>query len=256
MSMNALTDVVGGLRQHTIWGTRALWDIRRRYSESVLGPIWMSAGLAALALAVGFILGREREGFVVYVTSGFLVWYLCSGILGGALGVFREGRSAILHAVAPMSTHIYRLAVRELIVFAHNFVVFLIIAYIFGVLFEIQWLYILPGVVLVMINLLWMALIIACLATLFDDVTPAVQYTLMLLMFMTPLFWLPEGNLHRAAFVTYNPFYYLVTAVRQPLLGEPASMAVWGTCVVMAMLGWLAALAVFQATRDKIALAL
>lgn len=257
MSMNAVNDIVGGLRQHGIWLTRAIWDIRRRYSESILGPLWMSAGLAALAIAVGFILGRDRgENYIVYVTAGFLVWYFCTGVLSGSLGVFREGRAQILHAVGPMSTHVFRLAARELIVFGHNFVVFLIIAYLFGTLFDIQWLYILPGLALVVVNILWMGLIVACLASLFDDVTPAVQYSLMLLMFMTPLFWYPEGNLHRAAFITYNPFYYIVTAVRQPLLGEPASMAVWGTCVVLAVVGWMAALTVFQMTRDKIALAL
>lgn len=255
--MNAVSDIIGGLRQHGIWLTRALWDIRRRYSESVLGPLWMSAGLAALAIAVGFILGRDRgENFVVYVTAGFLVWYLCAGVLGGSLGAFRDGRAQILHQVGPMSTHIFRLAAREVIVFAHNFLVFLGIAYLYGVVFEIQWLYILPGLVLVVINVVWMGLIIACLATLFDDVTPAVQYSLMLLMFMTPLFWYPETNVHRGAFVTYNPFYYIVSAVRQPLLGEPASMQVWGVCLLLAVFGWIAAAVVFQLTRDKIALAL
>ena len=247
-----------------MWWTRAIWDIKRRYSESILGPVWIAGGLATMSVALGLLYARvfgiHREAILPWITGGFLVWYLISSSINGATAIFHANRTAILHSSGPMSPHIYRLVSRELLIFAHNIGVFLVVAAIYGLLTSIQIWWLPPALTLVLINVTWMALIVACLSTLYADIPPIVNYGTMLGMFMTPLFWIPGGggrgaNLENTAILDFNPFYYLVTVVREPLLGRTPEFNIWIGCVVLAIGGWAVALAVFQMTRHKIALA-
>ncbi|WP_296819971.1 ABC transporter permease [Brevundimonas sp.] len=265
MSLNAVQDVLAGLRARDMWWTRAIWDIKRRYSESLLGPIWIAGGLATMSAAIGLLYARvfgiHREAILPWITAGFLVWYLISTSIGGATSIFAMNRAAILHSAGPMSPHIFRLVSRELLVFAHNIGVFLIVAVIYGILTSIQIWWLPPALALVLINVAWMALIVACLSVLYADIPPIVQYGTLLAMFITPLFWIPGvagrgRNLGDTAVLDFNPFYYLVTVVREPLLGRTPELNIWIGCVVLALVGWAAALLVFQSTRRKIALAL
>lgn len=261
MSHNALTDVISGLRQRDMWLTRALWDIKRRYTESLLGPVWIAGGLATMSLVVGLlyaqVFGIHRELILPHIAAGFLIWYFVSGVLGIAPQAFQMGRAAILHSNSPMSTHIYRIVMRELIVFAHNLIVYLVVAAIYGVLVSIQFWWFPPTMALLIINVAWMALIVACLSVLYADVPPIVAYGLLLSMFVTPLFWVPDETISsNSPVLLYNPFYYLVTLVRDPLLGRTPELHIWTGAAGMAVVGWAAALGVFHLTRRKIALAL
>lgn len=265
MPLNAATDVVQGLRKHHMWMTRALWDVRRRYAESLLGPIWIAGGLATMSAVMGVlyaqVFGVNRGDILPHITAGFLLWYFISGVLNQSNHAFVWGRAAILHSASPFSPHLFRIVARELIVFAHNFGVYLVVAAIYGLLLRMQLWWALPGLALVIINVAWMGLMIACLATLYADVTPIVSYATLFFMFVTPLMWMPGGlgrgrNIEGSPILDYNPFYYLVTVVRDPLLGQAPELKFWVVCIVMAVVGWVVALAVFQATRHKLALAL
>lgn len=265
MPLTAATDVVQGLRKHDMWVTRAVWDVRRRYAESLLGPIWIAGGLATMSVVMGFlyaqVFGIDRAQILPHITGGFLLWYLISGVLNQSVHAFVWGRAAILHSASPFSPHVFRIIARELLVFAHNFGVYLVVAAIYGLLLRMQLWWAIPGLALVIINIAWMGLAIACLATLYADVAPIVAYTTLFGMFVTPLMWIPGGagrgqSVEGSPILEYNPFYYLVTVVRDPLMGQAPEPRIWVTCAVMAVLGWIVALAVFQATRRKLALAL
>ena len=49
-----------------------------------------------------------------------------------------------------------------------------------------------------------------------------------------------------------NPFYHLITIVREPLLGIPPSLSNWVYSVMMAILGSLIALVFFNVYRRRI----
>ena len=46
---------VRGLRDLWLWLTVGLFDIRKRYRRSVLGPFWITISLGAFILGLGFI---------------------------------------------------------------------------------------------------------------------------------------------------------------------------------------------------------
>ena len=57
-----------------------------------------------------------------------------------------------------------------------------------------------------------------------------------MLMFLTPVFWLPESLPDRAKYMLWNPFAQLLDLLRTPLMGGVAHEHSW-----FGMLGWTAA---------------
>ncbi|CDX46173.1 Putative ABC-type permease protein (fragment) [Mesorhizobium plurifarium] len=81
------------------------------------------------------------------------------------------------------------------------------------------------------------------------------QNFLQVLFYVTPVMWqiktLPESS--SRYLVDFNPFYHLVTIVREPLLGEAPSMLSWGVVIAMMALGWFFAIWFFGRYRRRIA---
>ena len=78
-----------------------------------------------------------------------------------------------------------------------------------------------------------MALGLVC--TRFRDVTQIVISVMQMLMFLTPVFWLPESLPNRAKYVLYNPFAQMLELLRAPLMGGVADAHNW-----WGILGWTA----------------
>jgi ABC-type polysaccharide/polyol phosphate export permease len=89
------------------------------------------------------------------------------------------------------------------------------------------------------------ALLLGLIGARFRDMPLVVATAMQVLMFMTPVFWRPEQLTSREYVLHGNPFYYLIDSIRGPLLGhvQIESYVVLG---VMAPLGWLVTLAVFN----------
>jgi ABC-2 type transport system permease protein/lipopolysaccharide transport system permease protein len=108
----------------------------------------------------------------------------------------------------------------KIIVFGHNLAIY------FGVLlyFEI-WpghaaLYALPGLVILVVNGLFVATYLGVISARFRDVPQITASLVQIAFFVTPIMWKPEflGNQHLVA--TLNPFFHLIEIVRAPLLGK------------------------------------
>jgi len=88
-----------------------------------------------------------------------------------------------------------------------------------------------PGLVVVIVNLHALSITLGLLSARFRDVPNIVASSLQLLMFLTPVFWLPEklDKLPgRSRFILYNPLAQLLDILRLPLLGGyPATGTVW-----------------------------
>jgi lipopolysaccharide transport system permease protein len=63
--------------------------------------------------------------------------------------------------------------------------------------------------------------------TRFRDVTQIVTSVMQMLMFLTPVFWLPESLPGRAQYILYNPFAQMLELVRAPLMGGVADAHNW-----------------------------
>jgi ABC-type polysaccharide/polyol phosphate export permease len=255
----AWMDLTGGLFKYRLWGRIGWLDVKRRYRRSVIGPFWSAGTLAIYTIAVGVVGAglwhQEIRDYLPYLSSGMIVWTLISMIIIEACNVFILGHALFRNVSFEYSVLAYALVWRNLIIFGHNLVVFYLIALALKpALFSPVAFVAVPGLILVLANGIWIALLIGMLCLRYRDVPPLVQTAIQILMLITPIFWVADslGGRLRLLFVQLNPVYRLIDLVRAPLLGEVPTQASYLFVVVLTIAGWTGTYFIFRKFRHRI----
>jgi ABC-type polysaccharide/polyol phosphate export permease len=260
LKSTAWKDLTGGLLKVDLWGRNGWLDVKRKYRRTTLGPFWTSITLGVYVVSVG-LLGaglwhQNIHEYLPFLVSGMVVWMLVSTIISESCSMLIIGQSLFRNVRFEFSIFAYALVWRNFIIFLHNLIVYVLVAGpLKPELFGWAVLLAIPGIVLVLINGVWIALLIGMLCLRFRDVPPLVTTALQILMLITPLFW-PTDNLSdssRAIFVESNPIYHLIEVVRAPLLGNIPATTSYAAVVLMAAGGWLLTYFVFERFRSRIA---
>lgn len=101
----------------------------------MLGPFWITIATGTTAVAMGGLYSKlfrlELSEHLPYVTLGLIVWNLINAAILDGAEVFVANEGLIKQLPAPLSVHVYRLVWRQMIFFAHNIVIYFVIAIIF-----------------------------------------------------------------------------------------------------------------------------
>lgn len=255
--VHALADVVEGLARWPLWVRLGWNDILQRYRRSVFGPFWLTASMAIMVVSLGVIyselFNQPVDDFLPYFCVGLLVWNLLSGYLTEGGSLFTGSESYIKQIRLPFSVYVYRSSWAKLIIFAHNFVIYIGVMIYFQKWVGIASLLALPGLVLVMLNGTVASLTIGVISARFRDVPQVVNSIVQVLFFITPIFWKPD-SLKRHVYITeYNPFFHLVEVVRSPLLGNMPSSTNYAAVLLLTLVNLAIAGAFFTRFRSRIA---
>lgn len=237
---------------HIAWG-----DTRARYRRSVLGPFWLVLGTAIGVGGLGFVWSNlfdiDRSIFIPSLTVGLVVWYLLSGSIVGATAAFYHNRQLLLNMPVSSMLVSIQLLLRELVNFAHNLVIVLVVLVIFPQPFGLTTLLVIPGLVLVCINLLWFIQLIGYFGARFRDLEPLVTAIMQPLFFLTPVIFRPEQLGDSAFILNFNPLAYWLSLIRDPIMGQAPTLLTWIVSLLMAVLGWSAALYITAKKRHRLA---
>jgi ABC-type polysaccharide/polyol phosphate export permease len=224
--MGAWDDLVGGLRKYHLWGRLGWLEIKRRYRRTMIGPFWTCISLLLFVIVIGSVgsglLSKQTAEYLPFLVAGMIVWVTLQSMLLESVNVFIAGGGLIRQMNFEYSILVYALVWRNFIVFAHNLLVYLLILLIFAPdKLGFANLLALPGLIVLAVNCTWLSLLLGMVSLRFRDLQQLVMSVVQVSMFVTPLFWPPEGleGLRRVFFVTLNPLYHLLTIVRDPLLG-------------------------------------
>lgn len=135
----------------------------------------------------------------------------------------------------------------------HNALVYVGVALLFGIYAGWAGLLILPALILLVMNAIWVGLLFGVLCTRFRDIPQIVQSIMRIAFFMTPVIWMPEQLGTRAYLALLNPFTYFVELIRMPLLGEVPSALTWGLALGVTIIGSLMATYAFVRFRNRVA---
>ncbi len=253
----AADDLLRGLRLWRTWLALGWHDVRQRYKRSVLGPLWITLSMGITVAALGVLYARlfaqPIDTYLPFVALGFIVWGLISGLLLDACAVFVSAESYIRQIRLPLSFYVFRMVWRNLIVFAHNLLIFAVVVMLLPV--DVGWhmLAALPGLLLVALTGLWAGLLVGMVCTRYRDVPQLVASVVQVSFFLTPIVWQP-GQLARNTWVVeVNPFFHFVDIVRAPLLGTLPAVSSWTTAVAITVVGALITFVVFARYRYRIA---
>ena len=253
----AIRDILGGAVLFHVWGLLGSHDIRQRYRRSALGPFWLTISMGTMVGALGVLYAglfkSEIDAYMPFLALGFVVWGFISGMINDGCVAFVGVDTIIKQVGLPLSVHVYRVVWRNLIIFAHNIIIFFVVAVIFRVWPGWAGLLSLPGLVLLSLNGVWIGLLLGLISARFRDVPQIVASVVQVAFFLTPIIWKPEQLPDRPAVVDFNPFHHLMEVVRKPLLGETPAPISWIVVVGLLIGGGAVTFAFYRRFRGRVA---
>jgi len=252
-------DIFTALKSYELAGVLGWQDIRQRYRRSSLGPFWLTISMGVLIGALGIVFGNlfnsPMKEFLPFLTIGLILWTLISTALNEGCTGFTAAEAMIKQISLPLFTHILRVLWRNLIIFIHNLIIYPLVLIVFWVSLPATASLAIVGLVLLMINLSWMALLLGVFCARFRDVPLIVANLLQVFFYLTPIIWMPQVLPKRAnmLLLTANPFFHMIEIVRAPLLGTLPSALNWQVGILMAMAGWVFTILFYGRFRSRIA---
>ena len=259
----AVADLRQGLNQRELWLSLGWQDIKQRYRRSTLGPLWITIATGVMAVALGLLYSILFQiplaEFLPHVTVGLIMWGFISGCIKEGSEVFIANEGLIKQLPSALSVHVYRLVWRQFLFLLHNLVIWVVLMVVFPRPLGWEILLSALGLVVLMINGVWVAMLFGILATRFRDIAPLLDSMVQLLFYMTPIVWTTQtlyeqgGDIaDRARIAELNPLYHYLEIVRAPMIGESVAAYHWWIVLGCTAVGLLLAFLVLRQFRARV----
>jgi len=253
----ALKDLKDGVFSVHIWLMLGWQEIRQRYRRSVMGPFWLtiSAGvmIAGMGPLYGRLFGQEIGSYFPYLAISFVVWLLIANLVNDCSNAFIAAEGFIKQIKLPLTIHILRVVWKNLIIFAHNLAIVVLVFLFYPP--EMGWhLLQLPlGVLLIAVNGLWFGVLIGLFCARFRDIPQIIASVVQVAFFLTPVMWKAEMLGKHMWAAQINPLYHFIEIVRAPLVAGGASLLSWGAVLLITLIGYAVMILMFSRFRQRIA---
>ena len=244
MKENSVFDEIKAIgRFWPMWSLLASQDIRLRYRRSALGPLWITISMTISICVLGFLYAHlfkiNMPDYFPYLASGIIAWSLIGGLVNDSCQAFLEATAYIKNQPSHLTIYLMRAIMRNLLIFAHNLVVYIPIAFIFHVGFGINSLAFIPGLILLSIIALVWGMVISSISTRYRDFNQITSSLLQVVYFATPIMWKPEVLPIKYQWIKdYNPFYHLLNLIRAPMLNQSISYYSLAISLLIALIGF------------------
>ena len=256
-SRAALRDLAETFTRSALWLRMATQDVKLRYRGSVLGPFWLTISMAVTILVMGFVYGRllktSGKEYFPFLTLGFIQWTFMSTVMQEACLTFINSQSFIKQIRLPYTIYALRTLARNAVVYAHNFVIYIVVALIFGIWPGWHLWLLAPGLALLLLNCLWVIMLLGMICARFRDIIPIINSLVQLVFFVTPVFWQPELLQEHRWVVFLNPFYHFLEIIRAPLLGHTPDAFNYYYVIGVTVVGASLTFVLFRRFRARIA---
>lgn len=253
----ALQDFYEAILQYRTWLHLGWMEIKQRYRRSVIGPWWISLSMLIFIVMMGIVFSRlfhqSYREYIPFFTAGYLFWIFISTSVLEATEIFKSNGGFIKQINLPLHVYVFKHLVRQVICLLHNCVVYLLVCVFFQFNPGITFLFVIPGFLLLLINVYWVSLLIAFICVRYRDMIPIITTCIQIAFLVTPISWMPKLLDHYPAILIYNPLVYLLDIVRSPLLGTLPSNLSLIIASSMAISGSVLSLFVFSRIRSRIA---
>ena len=181
-----------------------------------------------------------------------LFWGMISQTINDGTYLFLSTSSYLIQIKRPLTLFVVQAIWRNMIVLAHNSVIYIVIA-IIVVVIPGPGLLVWPlGFVLDLLCLSWMVLFVAIVSVRYRDVPVIIQNILGIIFWFTPLMYFPEQLGSKQYIVEYNPITHMIALLRAPLIGSAATVEDWFVTLSVAVLGWIGTFLFFARFRARV----
>jgi lipopolysaccharide transport system permease protein len=234
-------------------------DIRSRYRRSVIGPFWLTISMGVMIACIGLVFGgifkTPIDEYLPFLAAGIILWtFIMSTINEGCTG-FVSAEGIIKQLPVPLFVHVLRVVWRNVLMLAHHIVILPLVLLVMGKSVSLIALLAIPGFVLVVLCLSWLAFFFAIVCARYRDLPQIVANVLQVGFYLTPIIWMPALLPERlgAAILDWNPFYHVLELLRAPLLGSAPAVTSWLVVGIITVVGWGLTLLLFARVKHRIA---
>jgi ABC-type polysaccharide/polyol phosphate export permease len=192
-----------------VWLHLGWRDLKIRYASTKIGPWWSAANLFATimgsSLAVGLLSGKGALSQAPRLALGLSIWTLISASLVEATSLYEDDKSLLLNTSIAEKSLVYRLVWRNLIIFAHNFLIVIFVFIISGNYFPIEVVYLIPIALLTSVALLYPIVLFAQSVYWVPDLRAILPPFIQFSFFLTPVLWEPPTSGPGKLLLELNP---------------------------------------------------
>lgn len=199
-------------------------DISGKYKDSTLGMFWSFLNpllsMIVLTMVFSLIFAGSIENFPVYLLSGKLLFDLYGNATSGAMNSIKDNSEIINKIYVPKYMFAVGIICSEFVNFLISLIVLIAVMIATGAPFHFSLVYSPIPIFFLLVLTMGIGLILATATTFFTDIKYLYGVLIMLLSFMTPLFYPIEiiPQQYMTAF-TLNPLYAAVSSFRDIVLG-------------------------------------
>lgn len=220
-------------------------DMRARYKRSVLGPFWLVLGtvigVVGLGLVWSVLLNTQRSEFIPSLTVGLVLWQAISGAITLSTSVFARNASVIKNIKTPSWRISLELAFQQLVNFSHNCVVIAVVLLIYPKGLGLVSFLVIPGLILVFLNIFWIIHILGFMGARFRDFDPLVSALMPIIFFLSPVLYRSHQLGPLELIMKLNPVAYWIEIVRDPLFGSVPALDDYLIVIVTTLAGLMLA---------------
>lgn len=255
----ALIDLVEALNKIHLALMLGWQDIKQRYRRSKLGPFWLTISMGVMITMIGIIFGQALalplRDYLPHVACGIIFWnFISSGVNEGSSS-FINSAGMIRQLALPLALYPIRILWKNIVVLGHNAVIIPLVLVVVGKPINFNLLWLIPGFILLVLNIFWLSVLLGVFCTRFRDMPPIVASLVQVFFYLTPILWMPHTVNARVSswIVNVNPAYHLLELVRAPILGYCPSMLSWLVVIGLFVFGSLITLWFFGSYKKRIA---
>lgn len=255
---SAIKDVIAGAKQYEYWTVFGMNDIKAKYRRSKIGQWWITLSVATFIFVIGGlyrgIFDADSGTYLVYLAVGYITWLFIQDSVNLGCMIIIQAKSVMMQQSWPISTFVYRLIYREILIFAHHIILVpLILIWVGlwpgfgGILLSFL------GFILVVFTAFWVAMLLAIISLRYRDFPPIAQSVIRVAFFATPVIWI-ERNLGTFGewVVLLNPFGYFLKIVRDPILGYGFPTQAWLVAISISLVTMLISIMTIAFTKKRI----
>lgn len=246
-------DLWQSFRHIRFWALSAWLDIMTNARMSRLGFLWLLLPSFLYIWGVGFIYSfifhEPMSEFAVYVAVGTIVFRLITGTITHATSTFRGSKSYIMDGNVRLSDFVLRGISTTLFTFILSLPATIIAIAVYP---GATWLGVALATVvfpLILINVLWVGVVFALIGARHPDFSHAVPNLFIFLYLATPIIWKAstiKSDSVRGHLMAVNPFYYLIEAVRAPIMSAHYDMRAVEFTLCLAVVGSALAIVAYR----------
>jgi ABC-type polysaccharide/polyol phosphate export permease len=233
-------------------------DLVLNYRRTTFGPLWLTIFMGIIVISITYIysslFNQNIIDFSSYVYTGIVAWVWIQSLISEAGNTFIINAYIIKNTNTKIELYIWVTCFKFLIIFFHN-VIWIFPFYLLNIInFNfLNFILLILSILIIFFISIPITYITSLIFARYRDFQKFASSLSFLIMFLTPVFWKPSSiSIDKSFVVEYNPIYWLIELIRNPLLCKPISLDIYVYTLFLLLFLWVLALLLHIKFNNKI----